>query len=150
MDQPRVLQLIHDRLEDGGGIFLAGMPGFITFEDAEHADPISQAVVPIIRQHLGDARRAGSRTFAPPPKRWEAYLEEAGYEGIRVGIEALTVDFDHDAVVGLTFSTSFASRQVLGDRADAFERDLRVILRERAPGGIIQRTFDAEWVLAFK
>lgn len=147
MDQPLVLNLIRGRLEASGGLLLVGMPGFITFDDLEHADPISRIVVPMIRQYLGEERRAGTGTFAGTPRRWQDYLEESGYVGIESGYLPLEVTFDHDAVVGLTYSTSFANRHLLGERADDFDHDLRAALAREAPSGEVQRHFDVEWVI---
>lgn len=147
MDQPRVLDLLRDRLEPGGGVFLTGLPGFISLDDATEPDPIAEVIVPVIRKHLGEQRRAGSGTYSPPPKRWEVFLAEAGYEGIEVGYVPFTADFDLDGVVGLLYSTSFANRLLLGDRVEAFEADLRAALLAFEPSGRYQRQYEAEFVL---
>jgi hypothetical protein len=40
-----------------------------------------------------------------------------------------------DSIVGYLFSTSFASRAVLGEKAEGFECDLRVRLSDLSPEG---------------
>ena len=40
-----------------------------------------------------------------------------------------------DGIIGYLFSTSFASRAVLGDKAEGFERDLRARLSRLSPEG---------------
>ncbi len=148
MDQPRILEAMKSRLEPGGGIFLAGLPGFISIDDTKQTDPLAAVIVPVVQKYLGKRRRAGSGTYSPPAKRWEDFLADAGYEGIEVGYEPFKVEFDLDGIVGLLYSTSFANRRVLGDRVEAFERDLRAAVLAFAPSGRYQRAYEAEWVLA--
>jgi SAM-dependent methyltransferase len=148
MDQPRVLDLLRTRLEPGGGVFLAGLPGFISIDDTRQTDPLAGVILAVVRRHLGEQRRAGGGTYRPPTKRWEEFLAEGGYEDIEVGYEPFTVDFDLDGVVGLLYSTSFANRRLLGDRVEAFEADLRAALLAFEPSGRYQRQYEAEWVLA--
>ena len=42
-------------------------------------------------------------------------------------------------MIGNLYSMSFCSRRVLGDRVDAFERDIREALLAAEPSGILQR-----------
>lgn len=148
MDQPRILDLLQTRLAPDGGIFLAALPGFIAPDDATETDALSPVILPVVRRYLGERRRAGSGTYAPPPKRWQAYLDEAGYRGVESGYVSFTVEFDLDSVVGLLYSTSFANRRLLGDQVDAFEADLRAALLAFNGSGRYQREYEAEWVLA--
>ena len=148
MDQARILEALKPRLEPGGGVLLAGLPGFISIDDAKQTDPLSEVIMPVVRKYLGEQRRAGSGTYSPPKKRWEDFLAEAGYQEIEVGYVPFTVEFDLDGVVGLLYSTSFANRRLLGDRVDAFEQDLRAAVLAFEPSGRYQRSYEAEWVLA--
>ncbi len=146
MDRPRILDLLRRRVEAGGGIFLAGLPGFIS-SDVTEDDQLAATVTGVVDKYLGEPRRAGSGTFTPPSKRWEAYLADAGYEAIEVGYIPFTVEFQLDSIIGLLYSTSFANRRLLGDRVDAFEADLRDALLAFDSSGRYQRTYEAEWVL---
>src|SRR5690606_19125848 len=116
-------------------------------DDTTDTDPLSPVILPVVRKYLGERRRAGDRHFAPPPKRWEEFLADAGYTGIEVGFEHFTVEFDLDSVVGLLYSTSFANRRLLGEKVEAFEADLRDALLAFEPSGRYQRSYEAEWVL---
>lgn len=147
MDQARILGLLRTRLEPGGGILLAGLPGFISIDDTRQTDPLAEVILPVVRKYLGEQRRAGSGTYAPPPKRWEDFLAEGGYEGIEVGYVPFSIEFDLGGVVGLLYSTSFANRRILGDRVETFESDLRDALLAFEPSGRYQRSYEAEWVL---
>ena len=45
-----------------------------------------------------------------------------------------------DEIVGHLYSTSYASRAVLGDRVQAFERDVRERLTRLAPDGRFEKS----------
>ncbi|MEX1022614.1 MAG: class I SAM-dependent methyltransferase [Dehalococcoidia bacterium] len=150
MDQPRVLDLCYERTQDGGGIFIVALPGFISPDNVEVGDALASTIMQVVRRHLGERRRAGSGYFTPPPRRWEDFLADSRYEDIEVDHQEFAVDYDLDGVVGLLYSTSFANRRILGDRVEAFERELREALLALEPSGRYRRTFDAEWVLAHK
>jgi hypothetical protein len=55
-----------------------------------------------------------------------------------------------ESLVGLTYSTSFLSRAVLGDRAADFERDLRNRLLACRPGGRFDHELPFGYELARK
>ncbi len=150
MDQPRVLDLLHDRIEPGGGVFITALPGFISPDNVEVGDDLARVMVGVVRQYLGERRRAGGGFFRPPPRRWEAYLGESRFTDVEQGTHRLESEFDLDGAVGLLFSTSFANRRILGDRAEAFEADLRRALLELNPQGRYHRSYDVEWVLAHR
>ena len=93
------------------------------------------------------------------PSGWEQAIERdphaevlrrAGlaYEGERT----FPVDqrWTADSLIGLTYSTSFLSRAVLGDRAREFERDLRDRLLACRPDGGFDHRLDFAYELARK
>jgi len=147
MDQSRVLSLVRERLAPNGGIFLAGFPGFIEFDLPAEDDLLSRLTVPVIRRYLGAERRAGSGTFRAPLRPWQEQLKENGFADVTSGSVPLAVDFTYEQVRGLLYSTSFASRHLLGDRIGAFESDLRVAFDDAAPDGTIRRIFETDWVI---
>lgn len=150
MDQPRVLDLLYDRIEDGGGVFITALPGFLSPDNVEVGDELARVMMEVVRDYLGERRRAGSGFFPPPPRPWADYLEESRFDDVEQGFHRFTAEFDLDGIVGLLFSTSFANRRILGDRAEAFEADLRRVLLALEPSGRYHRTYDAEWVLAHR
>lgn len=150
MDQMRVLDLCWERTEPGGGIFLVALPGFISVDNLDAGDEVGHAVQQVVQTHLGEQRLAGVGAYSPPPKRWEDYLAESRYDGIEVGEASLRVEYDIDAVIGHLYSTSFANRRLLGDRVQAFERDMRAALLAINASGRYQREFRAEWALAYR
>ena len=57
---------------------------------------------------------------------------------------------DVDFVIGYLNTTSFANRRILGDDADAFERDVRETLLAFNLSNRFERVLDAGWVTARK
>lgn len=101
-----------------------------------------------LRKHLGEPRRAGSGTYTVT-KRHDDYLGPAGFR-----LESRDYPTEHewtaDEIVGYLYSTSFAGPRVLGDRKDAFERDLRSELGEMSAGGIFREHLDFYLTIAYR
>ncbi len=150
MDRARVLELLYPLVEPGGGIALAGLPGFLNMDSTDIADPLASTVARIVRKHLGEVRRAGSGTYTGDPKRHEAYLAESRFRDVEMGTVAFAVDYDLEGIIGHLYSTSFANRRILGDRVEAFEYDLRSALLGLSLSGRFRRRFEAEWITARK
>ena len=81
-------------------------------------------------------------------RRYEPYLFASAF----TRIEGLTVTvrqpLDADAIVGRAFSTSVCARDALGERAAAFEAELRAALRELSPDGRFTEVAELVAVLA--
>ncbi len=80
----------------------------------------------------------------------EQVLAEAGFD--LVGKFNLVVERTWTAVslAGFVYSTSFLSRQALGDRADAFERELAELLRSHQPDDVLREQASYAYQLARK
>ena len=77
-------------------------------------------------------------------------LHDAGFAVVgRYEFEEIH-DWTLDALIGLVYSTSLLPRAVLGDRADAFEADLRERLRAIEPSGIFREHASFAYDLAYR
>jgi hypothetical protein len=124
LDQPRVLALVKDWLEEGG--FLATLGGEPPWRGSE---PWKRLLVDVSNRwtslKLGD----------PAAAEWggpQDALLAAGWQVTDFQMPVETV-WTTDTLVGFMRSTSFASRAALGERAALFEADLRRELLEFAP-----------------
>ena len=91
-------------------------------------------VIETIKRWLGDERRAGVGIYEAGPPHQECLMETpfcALAETTFVQPHVWTTD----GIVGYLFSTSFASKAVLADKAEDFERDLRARLSRLSPAG---------------
>jgi SAM-dependent methyltransferase len=141
VDQPRVARTAREMLEPGGAFALVHAT---THQGVAGDDPLPSPRPPrsliteLVASYLGPVRRAG-RSLIPagPPSGEDAVLRGAGFRGpdrIEVGGGAITSRTE-DEVVASVFSLSSATPQLFGDRAGAFEQQLRGLLRQASPSG---------------
>jgi SAM-dependent methyltransferase len=83
------------------------------------------------RAHSQHVRQAESPTY----RTHEAMLLDSAFRAVeRVGV-FIRRELTTDDIVGLAFSLSSSSPEILGERAPAFEQDLRVALAQLSPDG---------------
>jgi len=75
-------------------------------------------------------------------------LEAAGFRMVGSYQFPTAYQWTPEALIGLVYSTSFLSREVLGDLADAFEEDLRRELTSSDPSGQLAQTIRFAYELA--
>ncbi|MCX5414563.1 class I SAM-dependent methyltransferase [Streptomyces sp. NBC_00059] len=97
------------------------------------------AIDEVVRRHLGPVRRAGRGVLPQGTRGGEAVvLAGAGFTGPRrlVVPAGHALERTHDDVVAYVFSLSSSAPHLFGARRDAFEEDLRQLLREASPRGL--------------
>ncbi len=136
---------VKEMLDPGGVIVLLGSNSPWTGQEKWQEIALGQ-----LKSYLGEQRRAGGGHFEESSLRHQEILEQAGYSDVR------TVDFDvpHtwtlENFIGYLYSTSFASREVLGDRASAFESGLRKALLDYDSNGTYQETMHFYYIYGKK
>jgi ubiquinone/menaquinone biosynthesis C-methylase UbiE len=134
MDRDATLRDLAGMIEPSGGIAVIGTSSVATIWQGTAAWQI--ATKSVIQKWLGERRRAGTEsTYSTAPERHEAVIARSAFTQIRkVDIQQernLTID----DVLGGLYSTSFASKPVLGDNQPAFEEELRAALLAVNPSG---------------
>lgn len=84
-----------------------------------------QIVKQCITDYLGLERRAGSGTYSIDDRPHADVLAASAFSEVEESVIPVRRTWTVDSVIGNLFSTSFASRAVLGSKADIFESDLR-------------------------
>jgi hypothetical protein len=77
-----------------------------------------------------------------------AVLQAAGFEPVGSERFPTAHDWTADALIGFVYSTSFLPRAVLGDQADAFERDVRHEIGGLATDNVLRETIDFNFEVA--
>ena len=119
VDRVVVASHIYEMLEPGGGLVILAPSGIWS-----GTEPWKEVVVETIKDWLGEDRRAGSGTYKTAPLHQEC-LAQTPFSDLTV------VDVHHphvwtaDSLIGYLYSTSFASKAVLGHLVEPFEKDLR-------------------------
>jgi len=107
--------------------------------------PLPRPAVPydgitgLVQRYLGPVRRAGQGILAiGTPGGENGVLARAGFPTLdrHVVPAGHAVERSADDVVAWVFSLSYSAPHLFGDRLDAFERDLRGVLREASPDGL--------------
>jgi SAM-dependent methyltransferase len=130
MDIPSVLSQVHSITEADGGIAVIGMRS-IWGGDSEW----ELAVMDVVRQFLGEDRRAGGGSYSEPGIDFEEAISNAGYSNVESGEIACGYEVDAPWITGHLYSTSYCNRELLGDRIEQFESELNdALLRIDASG----------------
>jgi SAM-dependent methyltransferase len=137
MDRASTLDALFDLVTDGGGIAVVGEGAPIP------PPPMTRwraAINAVIKCYLGD-RPLPWENPGPPPRqqeRHEAYIARSRFRDLASHAESFDVEWTIDSIIGNLFSMSFCSRRVLGERVDAFERDVRDAVLAVEPSGILK------------
>lgn len=124
MDAEATIQSLGRVVHPGGGVVITGDGCGLWNGEL----PWQQAVSEIVREFLGERRRAGSGHTTKTEVRWELLLPGIAAPMFR---EPEFHQFqerrqwDLDGILGHLYSTSFCSPAVLGAHRDAFEQTIR-------------------------
>jgi SAM-dependent methyltransferase len=132
MDRQRTLDALYDLIEDGGGVAVVGRGAPLPLP------PMTSwraAINRVVRKYIGDRPLPWDTPDPSPEERDEAYLARSGFKDLKTYDESFDIEWTLDSIVGNLYSMSFCRRQVLGDRVEAFERDLREAVLEVEPSG---------------
>jgi ubiquinone/menaquinone biosynthesis C-methylase UbiE len=133
MDRARTLDALYDIVTVGGGIAVLGMGAPIP------PPPPTRwrvAIDAVLKRYVGERSRFWENP--PPEERHEAYIARSPFKDLASYTESFDVEWTVDSIIGNLYSMSFCSRRVLGDRVDAFERDLREAVLAAEPSGILR------------
>jgi SAM-dependent methyltransferase len=133
LDRPRVASIARTMLDPDGAVMHVGA----TTHEGD-GDVPREEIRSLVRAYLGSDRRAGAGTLPMgTPGGEDEVFAAAGFTGpTRIDVPAGAVlERSEDEVVASVFSLSSAAPHLFGDRLDAFESDLRGILRRASLDG---------------
>ena len=141
VDQSTVAGAVRNLLAPGGAcvhIFATTHRGVDDGGPLPHPRPPRAEIDELVAAYLGPVRRAGRR-FIPdgPPARGDDALRDAGFSGPeRIEVPGGAVlNRSENEVVASVFSLSSATPRLFSDRMQAFEQELRELLRSVSPDG---------------
>jgi SAM-dependent methyltransferase len=132
MDRQRTLERLYDLVTDGGGIAIVG-----------HGAPIPappptrwrRAINDVVRKYLGDRPLPWDQVELQPEDLHQTYLKRSRFTDLTCWAESFDITWTIDSMIGNLYSMSFCSRRLLGNRVEAFERDLRAAILDVEPTG---------------
>ncbi|GBF06646.1 methyltransferase type 12 [Deinococcus aerius] len=145
MRQDEVLGKAYDLLSSGG-VAILGHPGGIW----TGTDAWERAVRESLVRWLGPRRRTRTGPFMAEEGAERRALSRSRLVDVTAGEHRWSREVEVDTIVGELFSTSFASRALLGEHADAFEADVRRSLLALDPSGRFVQQLRTEYIFAYK
>lgn len=142
MDRDRVAALVRHMLADGGAVVHVGATtheGIDTDERLPYPRPPRAAIRSLIREFLGDARRAGQSSLpgGETPGGEERIFRAAGFRGPeRLELPDRTVRRTVEEVRASIYSLSSSAPHLFGAAFDAFDARLLALLDAAASDGV--------------
>jgi ubiquinone/menaquinone biosynthesis C-methylase UbiE len=131
VEQYTVLEKLKKLLTDGGGVAIIGDGSFWT-----GTEDWQLSVKQVVKNYLGEQRRAGSGKFNTTDEPYEDILRKSGFVNIECINFAIERKWTFESIKGWLYSSSFASRRLFGKKYKDFEVDLKKALLELNKDGV--------------
>jgi SAM-dependent methyltransferase len=140
MERERVASIVRQMLEIGGSwvhIDATTHEGVKSARGLPWPSPPRAAIDALIRTYLGATRRAGATTLPMgTPSGEEEVMFAAGFsDPRRERVAGHVYERSEDEIVASVFSLSSSAPHLFGDRCEAFESQVRILLRQTSPAG---------------
>ena len=147
MDRDATLAALNEFIQPSGGIAILGGSSAGGVWEAEGGwKGVARSV---IQRWAGEQRLAGTNsTYVDPPERHEVMLARSSFNVFEISYIPFEFTLDLEGVIGLLYSTSYASPSVLGEKRQGFEDDLRASLLELDSSGRFADVIDYELMIA--
>jgi len=145
MDKDLVLQKAYQLVAFRGGISVLFSKSIWRGEEEWH-----KAAIAVIKKYLGEERRAGKSTYSKDERGFEDILTQAGFSRLETHNIPVAVEWTVERLIGNLYSMSFASKELLGNKAEAFEKELRDTLLKLNPDGTFTEKQPVGAILAWK
>ncbi len=123
MEVKEVLEQLYRLIEDEGGVVIVGT---VPTSQNKLSTDKDLVINELITKYLGPERRAGKNLYKPDGNDWEKEVfPNSAFGGFEKHDYVIRVERNLDQVIGNLFSTSFASKKLLGKFATDFESELR-------------------------
>jgi SAM-dependent methyltransferase len=135
MDRAHTLDALYDLVTPGGGIAVVGEGAPIP------PPPMTRwraAINTVLKRYLGDRSMPWESPGPRPEDLHQHFIARSRFKDLVSYSESFDVEWTVDSMIGNLYSMSFCSRRVLGDRVDAFERDVRAAILAAEPSGILR------------
>ncbi|MCH5586341.1 methyltransferase domain-containing protein [Shimazuella sp. AN120528] len=118
MDRDGVLNALYDVIASYGGIAIVskkqiGPSGY------------QEVVDQVIKEFLGEKRKAGKGFYSHPTERHEVVLSRSRFSILEPYRFEYQVEKTIEDLIGFLYSTSYANKRLLGDEVENFEKELR-------------------------
>lgn len=146
MDQPAILSRYASQTRPGASFAVFGDSSFW-----ESPQEWAVAVRACVQSFLGEKRRARSGTFEHHRRPYSEIVAESAFNQVRETVVAVDRQWTSSQVIGYLYSTTFASRDLFGDRVEEFEQAIHEVLaRYSDPNGTLDERANFNVVVGTK
>ena len=125
LDQELILRRLDEQVSPGGVVAIFGDNSFwVASSDWK------VAVKSIVKDFLGEERRAGSGTFKHHNRPYSEILQESPFSVVEEARVPVTRTWTRESILGYLYSTTFAAPHLFGDRLEAFEDAVSAALKQ--------------------
>ena len=135
MDRRQTLEALYDLLSVGGGVAIVGRGSPLPLLPMT---PWRATACRVVRRYLGEMPLPWDHVPPLPDDLHPAYLKRSRFRDLIEYQELFELEWTAESIIGNLYSMSFCTRKILGNRAAAFERDLRSELFAIEPSGIFR------------
>jgi len=146
MNQADVLDRVYALIEPGGGVVILGHPGFLQ----AGGDAWERVAQDVLERWRGPWRGSHTSSKSNADGAEKVSIAQSRFVDVELGKYRWQRPVDVDTIIGELFSTSVASKAVLGEKADAFAADLRQSLLQLDPSGQFIERIRTEFIFGFK
>jgi trans-aconitate methyltransferase len=125
LDQQAVLSRLDTQVAPGGAVAIFGDNSFWAA-----GSRWKEAVRGIVKEFLGEERRAGQGTFRHHNRPYSDILAESPFNRVEEMRVPVHRTWTSHSILGYLYSTSFAAPHLFGDRLEEFEAKARATLAE--------------------
>lgn len=126
MDRRQVLQKSLELLNEGGGIAIWGMGSFWA-----RREKWQEIMIDIVKKYLGPERQ-GSELMNRKPSH-QIIVREEGFRNVEMLKFPIIQTWNLEKIMGYLYSSSFAAKELFGDKLPMFDQEVREALRAFSP-----------------
>jgi ubiquinone/menaquinone biosynthesis C-methylase UbiE len=147
INREKFVKLAYNILEDDGGMFIC-WNGNSLWNKTRSA--WEDKVLEVIKKYLGDERRAGNGLFQTSKEKHEDILKEVGFKLMFKNYSTVTQILTADDIIQEQYTHSYSTRSLLGDKVEAFEKELTQELLKINPDNKFEESHIAGSIYAWK
>ncbi|WP_435211998.1 class I SAM-dependent methyltransferase [Streptomyces sp. bgisy034] len=132
LDQPRLLERLDEYVAPAGTVAVFSDRSLWT-----SSSTWQQAARGVVKEFLGEERRAGDGPFSPPGPPYEEVLHRSPFSDVTSAVIPVHRAWTITQVIGYLYSTSFAAPHLFGDDRRTFERRLTETLVPLTDEGVL-------------
>jgi ubiquinone/menaquinone biosynthesis C-methylase UbiE len=145
MDREEVLENLYEMVPPGGGIAIID-----NYAQNKKLLLWEEKVNEVVKYWYGDERKAGNTTYSHPTVSHEEIISNSKFDLEVHRLPTYEYIWTIDSIIGNLYSTSYASKRILGENVHAFEQHMKEALLAIDSRGVFKEEMTLSVKLALK